>query len=221
MASNRLQGRGFIDSHPFYSNWDLRPDPSLFIFNQGGQNVYILMYVDDILITDDFAIQVQGLLIKLAAKFSIKDLSPLHFFLGIEVVPHPKGVLLSQSLYITDLLACFGMTDYNPVCTPIAPTPSTSSSGDAPFDDPPRYKSITGPLQYATLTHPDVSFTVNRACQHMHDPTDDHWILVKRILRAGNSTDMRSSRKQNTVAYSSTESEYKALADASAKFIWL
>jgi hypothetical protein len=45
------------------------------------------------------------------------------------------------------------------------------------------YHSITGALQYLTLSRPDIVYGVNQACLHMHAPRDVHWNLVKRILR--------------------------------------
>lgn len=45
------------------------------------------------------------------------------------------------------------------------------------------YRSIVGALQYAMITRPDISFAVNKASQYMHHPTNDHWDLVKHILR--------------------------------------
>jgi hypothetical protein len=39
-----------------------------------------------------------------------------------------------------------------------------------------------GGLQYLTLTHPDVPFIVDKACQSLHAPTDLHMAAVKRIL---------------------------------------
>jgi hypothetical protein len=49
--------------------------------------------------------------------------------------------------------------------------------------DAKEYKSIVGALQYLTLTHPDLAFAVNKVCQFLHSPTDEHWAVVKRILR--------------------------------------
>jgi hypothetical protein len=50
------------------------------------------------------------------------------------------------------------------------------------LEDATRYHSIVGALQYLTLTHPDISFAVNKVCQYLHSPTMVHWIAVKRIL---------------------------------------
>lgn len=48
--------------------------------------------------------------------------------------------------------------------------------------DPKTYQSIVGALQYCTITQPDLSFVVNKACQFLRAPTTAHWNLVKRIL---------------------------------------
>lgn len=43
------------------------------------------------------------------------------------------------------------------------------------------YRSVVGALQYAILTHPKISYSVNKACQFMHFPTLLHWQFVKHI----------------------------------------
>lgn len=43
--------------------------------------------------------------------------------------------------------------------------------------------SVVGALQYLTLTRPDLSFSVNKVCQYLYDPTSVHWTTVKWILR--------------------------------------
>ncbi|GAV57470.1 hypothetical protein CFOL_v3_01007 [Cephalotus follicularis] len=175
--------------------------------------------------------------------------------MGIEAIPHPRGIILSQRRYITDLISRATMTTCKPLKTPIA----------ASCQDPIKFRSIVGAVQYVTLTRPDISFAVNKVCQYMHTPTEAHWFMVKRIVRylhgtksqglllskanslplqafcdadwAGSTEDCRStggyaiylgpnliswsSKKQRTISRSSTESEYKAVADTSAESIWL
>eukprot|EP00261_Vitis_vinifera_P035295 XP_019076538.1 PREDICTED: uncharacterized protein LOC109122884 [Vitis vinifera] len=55
----------------------------------------------------------------LAQRFSIKDLGALSYFLGIEVLTTPFGVLLTQRCYISDLLARTKMSGAKPVATPL------------------------------------------------------------------------------------------------------
>jgi hypothetical protein len=49
--------------------------------------------------------------------------------------------------------------------------------------DATNYRSIVGGVQYLTLTPPGLTFAVNKVCQFLHAPTDEHWVVVKRILR--------------------------------------
>lgn len=58
----------------------------------------------------------------------------------------------------------------------------TTSVDTTPLPDPTAYHSITGALQYLTLTRLDISFAVNQACQHMHQPTASDFTALKRIL---------------------------------------
>lgn len=54
--------------------------------------------------------------------------------------------------------------------------------------DASRYRSIVGALQYITLTQPDIAYSVNKVCQFMSSPLDNHWRAVKRILRYHSGT---------------------------------
>lgn len=60
---------------------------------------------------------------------------------------------------------------------------SVPTGTDSPFVNPEFYRTIVGSLQYLTLTRPDISFSVNAICQHMHKPVDSDFTSVKRILR--------------------------------------
>ncbi|XP_019159654.1 PREDICTED: uncharacterized protein LOC109156251 [Ipomoea nil] len=204
------------------------------------------------------------LLNQLSTTFKIRDLGALGFFLGIETLKVDGGLLLSQRRYMGDILTRAGMMDCKPLATPAAVTQAVSPATQ-PFENSTQYRRIVGALQYLTITHPDLSYAVNRLCQFIHSPTKEHWGLLKRVLRyvkgtldyglhlspssssalhafldsnwAGCPIDRKStsgyavflgsnliswlSRKQRTVARSSTEAEYKALADVSAKVTWV
>ena len=49
----------------------------------------------------------------------MKDLGELHYFLGIEVIRTPDGLLLSQRHYELNLLFKFDMAEYTPISTPL------------------------------------------------------------------------------------------------------
>lgn len=88
-------------------------DTSLFIFNTSGNLVYLLVYVDDIIITGCNATTAQYFIDLLGKRFSIKDLGDLSYFLGIEVATTSIGLLLSHRKYIIDLFARTNMTEPN------------------------------------------------------------------------------------------------------------
>lgn len=147
---------------------------------------YILIYVDDIIILGNSDNAISQLICDLNSKISFKDLGPLSYFLGIEVSYLPTGGLfLSQSKYIAGLLTCTKMVEARAISTPIVSGHVLSAHQDDTLNDPFMYRSVVGALQYATLMHPEISYSVNKACQFMHRPTLTHWQLqlVKRILR--------------------------------------
>ena len=79
------------------------------------------------------------------------DLGTLHHFLGIAVSRSTNSLFLSQRQYILDLLSRAGMSDCQPSRTPADVGTKLSADGD-PIPDPSLYHSITGALQYSTLS---------------------------------------------------------------------
>jgi Reverse transcriptase (RNA-dependent DNA polymerase) len=55
----------------------------------------VLIHVDDIIITGSNPTLVTALISSLASQVSLKDLGPVHFFLGIQVTPQTDGIHLS------------------------------------------------------------------------------------------------------------------------------
>lgn len=142
----------------------------------------MLVYVDDIIITGSDQDYITELISSLSTKFVLKDLGMLHYFLGLEVNYHGDSLFLSQSKYATDLLTKAGMLEWTPSSSPSSTKPVVLDP-DLPFSDHTWFRSVVGSLQYLTLTHPEISFAVNLACQHMHNPLQSHFMAVKRILR--------------------------------------
>ncbi|CAM8986787.1 unnamed protein product [Rhodiola kirilowii] len=256
--SERLYQLGFSSS---------RADVSLFIFNKNGVTIFMLVYVDDIVIAGSHYAAVDQLVKSLSETFPIKDFGKLNFFLGLEAAYNSGGLTLTQHKYALDLLHRSSMENCKPTSTPLSATEKLSKDSGSPLtgDDVLKYRSMVGGLQYLTLTRPDISFAVNKVCQYLSNPTDVHWEAVKRILRyvkgtidtglkfrqssrtrlsiftdadwAGCTDDRRSTsgfaiflgpnliswsaKKQSTVSRSSTEAEYKALANGTAEAIWI
>lgn len=159
-------------------------DPSLFVYTRGTNIVYLLVYVDDIIITGSSPAIISGLVNQLNSVFTLKQLGDLDYFLGIEVQKQPDGsLLLSQGKYIRDLLAKVNMLDAKPISTPMVAGLKLAKTGSTFVTDISFYRSVVGSLQYATITRPELSYAVNKVCQFMAQPQEIHWTAVKRILR--------------------------------------
>ena len=90
---------------------------------------------------------------------------------------------LSQAKYISNLLQKTNMLHVKSVPTPMVSNQSLSNFGSASFSNTQLYRSIVGALQYATITSPNITYSVNQVCQFMQTPLTAHWKVIKRILR--------------------------------------
>jgi hypothetical protein len=66
--------------------------------------MYILVYIDDIIVASSSSEATSALLKSLEEDFALKDLGNLHYFMGIEVTRSQQGILLTQGKYAMDLL---------------------------------------------------------------------------------------------------------------------
>ncbi|GJU30973.1 ribonuclease H-like domain-containing protein [Tanacetum coccineum] len=147
-----------------------------------NHDVYLLLYVDDIILTASSTSLLQQLIDSLHREFDMTDLGALNYFLGISVVRHSTGLFLSQRKYALQLLERAHMVNCNPSRTPVD-TESKLGPDGVPVQDPTMYRSLAGGLQYLTFTRPDLSYAVQQICLYMHDPREPHLAALKRILR--------------------------------------
>jgi hypothetical protein len=147
--------------------------------------IYLLMYVDDIIMTSSSYSVVDALLHDLRSDFPLKDLGKLQYLLGIQVDQCDDGLHLSQERYNVDILQRAGMSKCKAVNTPLPTTEKLSvKSGESlKEEEASHYRSIVGGLQYLMLTQLDISFPVNKVCQFLNSPTTLYLEAVKRILR--------------------------------------
>lgn len=240
-------------------------DPSLFIYKHNSIQLFVLVYVDDIIVTSPHSDHITKFISNISQKFSLKDLGPLSYFLGIEVTPTVHGLHLNQAKYVSDLLHKYNMQGCKPMPTPMLSYPPLTKQPNAPLENETDYRAIVGSLQYLTLTRPDIAYPVNKLAQYLHHPTAAHWVALKRVLRylhgtinygihlnktsppclhafcdadwAGDPDDYVStsgfivylgnnplswgSKKQKALSRSSTEAEFRAIAETTAEVLWL
>ena len=132
-------------------------DSSLFVFDSHQTIIYLFVYIDDIIITDNSSSQVSHLVTALSKAFELKDLGALSYFLGIQIVPSKFGLTLCQFKYASDVLHRFKMENSKPTKTPCCPNVHLTPFEGSVLPDPIEYRSTVGALQYLTFTHPDLA----------------------------------------------------------------
>jgi hypothetical protein len=158
----------------------------------GSKCIFLVLYVDDILLaTNDI-----GLLHEtkrfLSNKFEMKDLGDASFVLGIQIHrDRSQGTLgLSQRSYIDKVLKRFCMQDCKPGDTPISKGDKFSLNqcpkGNLEIQEMQKipYASVVGSLMYAQVcTRPDIAYIVGVLGRYLSNPGMDHWKAAKRVLR--------------------------------------
>ena len=160
---------------------------------QDGSFIYLLLYVDDMLIASRNQGEICRLKTQLSKEFEMKDLGEAKKILGMEIArDRQRGTLcLTQKQYLKKVLQRFGMSEKTkPVSTPLAPHFKLSAS-QCPKTEEEReymskvpYSNAVGSLMYAMVcTRPDISHAVGTVSRYMHNPGKEHWQAVKWILR--------------------------------------
>ena len=123
----------------------------------------------------------------LSRRFNVKDMGPLHYFLGVKVEQNEKNgsIWIGQPAYCTSLLQKFGMENCKPVKNPVSTTSRLAKATEEDsIVDKELYPSIVGSLLYlATMTRPDIAFAVSDVAKFCCKPNSSHWTAVKRVLR--------------------------------------
>lgn len=161
-------------------------DYSLYTKDKNGVFLALLVYVDDIVITGNNVDEIEKFKGFLKSKFMIKDLGPLKYFLGIEVLDNKDGICLSQRKYCLDLLSDYGLLACKPAATPMQQNVSLShveTESDKFLSNMTEYQKLVGKLIYLSVTRPDISYVLHCLSQHMHAPLTSHFTSALRVLR--------------------------------------
>ena len=94
-------------------------DHRLFIKSHGSDFTALIIYVDDIVLTDNSVQEIDYIKRTLHSNFHTKDSGQLKYFLEIEVAHSIKGISLCQRKYCLDLLKDTGLLGCKPSSTPM------------------------------------------------------------------------------------------------------
>jgi transposase InsO family protein len=172
----------------------LRPthsDSCVYVMRQDDTVMFLLVYVDDLLLVTNHMGQLKSIKAALHSRFEMKDMGEAEFILGVQIRRDraKRQLYLSQAEYVRTVLERFDMQDCKPAASPMATgvkllkTETTDDSTSKRMVDVP-YASAVGALMYAALgTRPDIAFAVTALSQFNSAPSLAHWQAVKRVLR--------------------------------------
>ena len=161
-------------------------DPCLYIMHRGGAKVYVLVYVDDMLVASSSMSAVNEVKSKLKSVFDIHDLGAAHRFLGLEITRERNSctLKLSQHKAALSLVEKYGLADANSRGTPISTGIHLSTDGVQLDTEAYPYSELVGSLLYFSIcTRPDLAQAVGALARYMARPTVDHWQAAKGVLR--------------------------------------
>ncbi|KAK2433739.1 secreted RxLR effector protein [Trifolium repens] len=178
-----------VTKYGFIKNED---EPCVYKKVSGSKIVFLVLYVDDILLIGNDVPTLQQVKTWLGNCFSMKDLGEAAYILGIRIYRDRSQRLLglSQSTYIDKVLKRFSMHDskkgfipmQHGICLSKTQCPSSKEERERMNEIP--YASAIGSIMYAMLcTRPDVSYALSATSRYQSDPGESHWIAVKNILK--------------------------------------
>lgn len=255
----------YVEKLGFHSS---ASDRCLYTKGIGSDKVFLVLYVDDLLVVGHRLNAVKAVKKSFSREFEMTYIGEVQIFLGMKIEREvgEKCLRINQRSFLENLLLRFNMQDCKPMSTPMENHLRLKKGEEVERTDKP-YRQLIGCLMYITLaSRPDLCAAVGYLSQFQSCPTEVYWKHAKRVLRyikgtlefalllrardsepvieafadadwANDPTDRRSltgyvfraffstvswaTRKQSTIALSSTEEELVALSVAVCHGKWL
>ncbi|KAL0437821.1 UNVERIFIED_CONTAM: Retrovirus-related Pol polyprotein from transposon RE1 [Sesamum radiatum] len=155
--TNKFLAFGFMQS---------QHDHCLFLKDTDNGLFSLLVYVDDILLTNSSEEQISAVKSFLDSAFTIKDLGPAKYFLGLEIDRCDTGLLSAK-----------------PTPTPLPTGVKLSVFYSPELSNPKPYRRLVGRLQYLNFTRLDISFRAQQFTQFVHKPCQIHMDVALYLVR--------------------------------------
>ncbi|XP_052870393.1 uncharacterized protein LOC128275964 [Anopheles cruzii] len=156
----------------------------MYIKENGECSIYLLVYVDDMLVASQDENGLQQTIRCLSDEFELTCLGDVHHFLGMEVRRDEKGYTIGLRRYIEDLLSSYGLSDAKPSKSPKNPGYLKVDDKSEALKDPTKYRSVVGSLLYlSVVAKPNISTSASILGRKVAAPTEYDWTAVKQVLR--------------------------------------
>ncbi|XP_019435314.1 PREDICTED: uncharacterized protein LOC109341799 [Lupinus angustifolius] len=148
-----------------------------------GELTLICLYVDDLVIIGSNEAEILKLKGELKSEFEMTNLGELAYFLGIEFLKTPRGIIMHQRKYITDVLERFQMMNCKPASVLVEGNQKPSEVEPEMLADATLYRQMVGCLRFICHSRPEITYGVGVISKYMASPTQSHMVAAKRILR--------------------------------------
>jgi hypothetical protein len=141
-------------------------DSNLYFKVMNDDPFILLLYVDDLFLTGEENL-ITDCKKKLATEFEMKELGPMHYFLGLEVWQSLEKIFLNRGKYAVETLKIFDMLECKSMSTPMETNMKVLVDTSSDLVDATLYRQIIGLLMYLTNTSPDICFVVNTLSHYL------------------------------------------------------
>ncbi|GJZ91672.1 retrovirus-related pol polyprotein from transposon TNT 1-94 [Tanacetum coccineum] len=211
-------------------------DPTLFIRKEGKELLLVQVYVDDIIFAASTP-ELCDLFAKImCSKFKMSMMGKISFFLGLQIFQNPRGIFINQSKYALESLKKYGFDSCDPVDTPMVEKSKLDEDKEGKAVDPSHYR---GSAYRKALTCGQKDLSVSKRNRGLWYPKDSSIVLIAfadadhagcQDTRRSTSGSMQFlgdrlvswlSKRQKSVAISSTKAEYIAMSGCCTQILWM
>ncbi|CAI7792007.1 unnamed protein product [Closterium sp. NIES-54] len=189
--------------------WYLKFDEALmdFGFERSECDPALYLYVDDILLMSSSMVLLDEVKSLLSPRFRMKDLGEAKYYLGVQIERDESGILIHQEMYILNMLESFGLSEANPVRTPLPTGFDVHAHAEEPLlrDELVQlYQSIVGSLMYASMTtQPQIAYAVSQLSKA--------WLTRDAAARLAVRNHLPSTERAHFSQYKSARGLYDAV----------
>jgi hypothetical protein len=161
-------------------------DPSLYYRHDKKDTIFVLVYVDDILIAAKDNDSVTSVIQAFQALFDVRDLGEADFFLGMDIHRDrtSKTLKIGQHRLVSELVDKYGLGECKGKTIPLSPSIKLTKTGEPLDRDKYGYSELIGSLLYVSVcTRPDIAQAVGALTRYMSQPTVTHWQAAKGVVR--------------------------------------
>lgn len=162
-------------------------DPGLYIKHDKTATVYILVYVDDILLASTDLNAVESVKASLMSAFDVRDLGDAGMFVGMDIVRDraARSLSINQKRMTSELVDKYGFGNAKIKSVPLSPSLKlTKADGNELDTNTYGYSELVGSLLYLSVcSRPDIAQSVGALARYMAKPSVEHWQAAKGVVR--------------------------------------